>query len=120
MRWKTDEQAQAYTSSPRIGGIQIGVIQLTQAPYRENTRDMPESDYEAEGFAWLSRHPTAAPRRERYTFTRRGWEEWKAQSAEMWVVRFSLLSLTDAGLGIRAQHGEGDGCGNPMGMPSLL
>lgn len=40
---------QAYNASPRVGGEQIGTIDLTQRPYVEHIADMPVADLEAEG-----------------------------------------------------------------------
>jgi hypothetical protein len=46
---------QAYDSSPRAGGRQIGMIKLTDRPYYESLLEMPESDLIAEGGLWQTR-----------------------------------------------------------------
>src|SRR3990170_1690123 len=52
-RFGEGELVAVYDRSPRYGGKQVATIQLTRVPYRESTRDAPDSDYEAEGFAYL-------------------------------------------------------------------
>ena len=37
-----------------FGGKPIGVIEVTEKPYKERTSKMTESEYESEGFAFLS------------------------------------------------------------------
>jgi len=50
-RFKTGDIVQAYDKSPRFGGKQIAIIEITAA-YWEYLQDMPKSDLEAEGGLW--------------------------------------------------------------------
>lgn len=48
----------AYDRSPRVGGKQIGVIELTEIPYKEATCKAPPEDWEREGLAYLESNGT--------------------------------------------------------------
>lgn len=100
------EKLQAYDRSPRAHGVQIGVIQLTHKPVWESLSEMTDEDYEAEGFSWALAHPAAftktieglpAGHFIREVCTREGFERWRNSGQMMWVIRFHLLELTDAG-----------------------
>lgn len=47
--------AQAWDYGPRNGGKVKGLIRLTVKPYKENTANMPDEDYENEGLGWMER-----------------------------------------------------------------
>lgn len=85
----------AYDRSPRYGGKQVAMIRLTQDPYRENTADAPDADYEAEGLAWMEREmlPIFQNKR-RFTFANDFWDAWKNEAEDVWVVRFELVKET--------------------------
>lgn len=53
----------AYDRSPRQHGNRIAVIRLVDAPRHEPMTQMPDSDYAAEGWEWLYRHPEYLPNR---------------------------------------------------------
>ncbi len=88
--FKTGDLVQAWDKSPRTGkGQRVGWIRLTKDPYLEITQDMPDSDYEAEGFEYLYRNrargspPMGTSPADFY--------EWKAAGELYWVVRFEWL-----------------------------
>lgn len=94
--FRAGAQAGAWDKLPRNHGKKVAIIQLIHAPYRERYADMPDEDYEAEGFAFFEEHPellpTEAPwlRMNRLVFDRMrelGGDE------PIWVVRFKLLEV---------------------------
>lgn len=60
----------------------------------EPDADCPDSDYEAEGLAWLVAHPDQLPKGKRVAYLEScGWshfEEWRRAGGESWVVRFEV------------------------------
>lgn len=80
---------QAWDQSPRAGGHRVGVIHLTDDPRFEPLADMPDSDYQAEGFEWITKYDAAPPHR-LLQATPEGFAEWRASGRSMWVVRFSF------------------------------
>ncbi|HWD37729.1 MAG TPA: hypothetical protein VG944_02690, partial [Fimbriimonas sp.] len=55
--WKAREgqRFDAWSRSPRFKGIPIGTSRLVSVTW-EHTCDMPDSDWEAQGFAYMSEH----------------------------------------------------------------
>ena len=87
-RWHEGDLAAAYDRQPRYRGKQIETIILTCDPYLETTDLMPDSDYEAEGFAYLEEQGMLF----RGIEPRAYWEQWKAAKMPMWVVRFEYAT----------------------------
>lgn len=86
----------AYDKSPRAGGRPIALLRLTQAPYLEALAQMPDSDYEAEGFAWMALYPERVPRPS--LAATQEFERSRQSGGSMWVVRFTFISaLLDFG-----------------------
>ncbi len=77
----------------RAGGNAIGSIRLTCAPYKESESLMPDSDYEAEGFAFLDEHPELKPPCWRDVDLRKKFEMDRALGEELWVVRFEIVKV---------------------------
>jgi len=88
-QFKAGHLAFAFDRSPRAGGKQIAVIRLTAGPYWERGCDMPDSDYEAEGFAFLQQHRLTV----NGTPPRELWQQMKASDDGVWVVRFEVVSI---------------------------
>jgi len=86
-QFKAGEKVLAYDKNPRMGGKQIGIILLTQDPYQESTEYMPDSDYEAEGLAYLEEQGLLIRGMSPLTF----WKAWKAAKETLWVIRFELI-----------------------------
>lgn len=78
----------AYDRSPRYGGKRIASIRITKDPYLELARHAPESDWEAEGFAYMH---TNEPRWAKHAEAI--WTDWKTSDVELWVVRFQLVEV---------------------------
>lgn len=53
--FKAGDLVAAYDRSPRLCGKQVATIQLTAAPSWEPDSATPDTDFEAEGFAFLAR-----------------------------------------------------------------
>lgn len=89
----------AYDRSPRFKGKHVATIRLTAAPTFEPMAQMPDADYEGEGFAWLYANPHTLPKTlfgepcNRETFSRAGFERWRRSGASMWVCRFELVEV---------------------------
>jgi len=85
------DQVAAWDKSPRYGGKQVGVIQLLQDPYPEDLADMTESDYEAEGFAYLAEQRIRPPQWCGFQdFSPSSFERWRQSGGSVIVVRFEL------------------------------
>lgn len=82
---------QAWDRSPRVHGQRFGTIRLTADPVLEPLSAMPDSDYEAEGFAWLHEHQAPAWPGHFPDWSFAAFTEWRQSGAEMWVVRFELV-----------------------------
>jgi hypothetical protein len=96
----------AFDRNARYAGKQVAVIALTGAPMFESLIDMPDSDYEAEGFRWTLDHPnvlgrtvSGVPRNEflHFVCSWEGFESWRHSGQSMWVIRFELVGLTEEG-----------------------
>lgn len=86
------EQVQAWSQSPRVPGAKrVATIRLTQNPRFEAARDIPDADWEAEGFGYMTREGLKLDGHDPvYT-----WDRWRLSppSAYLWVVRFELEDL---------------------------
>jgi hypothetical protein len=51
-RFKVGDICKAYNKQPRFGGKQIGLLKIISKTY-EIISDMPDSDFETEGFAYM-------------------------------------------------------------------
>ena len=82
-----DESITIYQA--RFGGKQLTLIQITMAPYKEPYCQVPDSDWEAEGFAYLE----SIGARVNSLSPRELWERWKATPLDStcYVVRFEYV-----------------------------
>jgi hypothetical protein len=91
-KFKSGQLLAGYDKSPRFKGHQITVIQLNGKPYKDDTYRAPESDWEAEGFAYLSSIGAKV-----FGVTPEElWKLWHTQHKYLWVVRFDILELLEA------------------------
>lgn len=88
-RFREGMVVQAWDNGPRNGGHVKGLIRLTMKPYRENTADMPDEDYENEGLGWMERHGITI----QGITPREFWETWKGAAKTLYVVRFKKLQV---------------------------
>lgn len=89
-KFKAGELVAAYDRTPRVGGHQIAVLRLTRAPYYEWAWDMPDSDWEAEGFEYLA---SIGAKCNGFTPAQL-WAQTRAHPEHLWVIRFEVLELT--------------------------
>lgn len=56
-RFRQNEVVQGWDKLPRNHGKQVAWVRITVEPYQERMGMMPDSDYEAEGFAFFAEYP---------------------------------------------------------------
>lgn len=92
-RFEAGDLLYALNKQRRFGGEPFGLIKLTQKPYYESEFDMPDRDYEGEGFGFLDRHPEYKPPRWAGIDLRAYFEESRREGAYVWVVRFEIVEI---------------------------
>lgn len=91
-RFHLDDLVDAYDRSPRNGGRKVGVVRVLW-PVLAPIASMPDSDYEAEGFAWLHEHGHTPPRSSPFRdFSRASFDAWRCSGQVLYVVRFELVA----------------------------
>lgn len=114
--FRAGEVCQAYDRSPRLHGIHIANIKLRSAPYLQSVAIAPDSDYEAEGLAYLEEIGALVGSGPDGSLPSQFWNDWRAGGEELFVVRFELLELTPAGItALAKQLAELDGTPPPAG-----
>lgn len=93
-RFKQDEVCQAWDHLPRTRkGRKVGDIRLTVTPYLESLAEMPDEDFEAEGFAFFEEYPHLLPAKAGpMALSFEWWRHWHG-SISMVVVRFKLEDI---------------------------
>jgi len=91
-RFRVGQLVAAYDRQPRYRGRQVATIRLAQAPYLQSTADAPESDWQAEGFAYLESVGAKVDGMRPKVL----WRAWHVYPQEMWVVRFELVEVVGA------------------------
>lgn len=79
------DYCQAWSASPRLFGKKVGIIELTNEPYKEWSADV--DDWRNEGFEYLIRNVKegVSP----FDIIR----DWKENPRMLWVIRFKLINL---------------------------
>ena len=86
-RWQKGDYALAYDRNPQWGGSQVALIQLTAAPYKENTANIPDEDWVNEGFEYLESIGETV-----HGMTpREFWDKWHNEPEDIWVIRFEVV-----------------------------
>jgi hypothetical protein len=86
-RFKEGSVHLAYDRLPRVHGKKVGNIKITQKPYLENTRDIPDTDFEAEGLKYMEENGLLI-----CGITPRQWfDNWRGSDKDLWVVRLDLV-----------------------------
>ena len=88
-KFEVGQLCQAFDRNPRNGGKRVGIVRLTQDPYKERLCDIPMSDWEAEGFDYLTEIGATVNGLAPIEV----WNRWKLREDEVWVVRFEVVSL---------------------------
>lgn len=96
-RFRAGLLVNAYDRLPMYGGQIIGQVRLTADARIEPDSNAPDSDYEAEGFAWTLAHWDTVPasvRRElgfSATVGRAAFDRWRQMGGLSTVIRFMLV-----------------------------
>jgi len=108
--FKEGQEVFAYNRSPRARGVHVATLRLTQKPRYEPLVDMPDSDYDCEGFRWYSNHPESLTKtvegmpRNHFIEKVCSWEgflRWRHSGESMYTVRFELLDITPDGESVK-------------------
>ena len=89
-RFRPGMLVDAYDRSPRIHGKKVATIRILSV-IKEPDANMPDSDYEAEGFAYL--HPRGIGKAAGHDTSRAGFAAWRESGESSWVCRFELVSV---------------------------
>ena len=90
--------AQAWSASPHRKGRKVGTILITSLT-REETTTIPDSDWEAEGFAYMVKHGLNLGKEIDCHLM---WETWRETPGLVTaVVRFEVVSIEE---GIATEH----------------
>jgi hypothetical protein len=88
--FKVGDLVQAWDKSPRAGGKRIGTIKITSIG-KEPTRFIPDSDWEAEGFAYMTKHGLNLSAD---LSCEELWRQWRADPLKVtWVIRFEVVEI---------------------------
>lgn len=90
-RFREGTVQDAYDLLPRVHGKKVGNVKIARAPYPEATRNIPDEDFEGEGFAYMEEHGLriqGIPPREFF-------EAWRQSNQVLFVVRFDLVFKCD-------------------------
>lgn len=90
-RFKPDTVHQAWSKSPRCrhGALHVGDIRLIGSPQLQDTAEIPDSDWEAEGFAYLESIGALT----NGSTPRAIWDDWRENPRYLYVVRFELIRV---------------------------
>lgn len=95
-RFHEGQRIQAWDKSPRFGGKRIATIRLTANPTYEPMSDMPDEDYEGEGFAFLHETGVVPPKSSGFeSFSFEAFEGWRSGGGWAWVIRFEIEEAID-------------------------
>ena len=76
----------------RYGGKSFGIVRIVSL-HKEPIADMPDSDYEAEGFAYLFENPHLVPKSCPIDVSPEGFNAWRDSGAVYYTVRFEIVEL---------------------------
>ncbi len=82
----------------RAGGVQILRLTLLKVPYLQPISEMPDSDYEAEGFSYLNENKRLVPNCMPYDVSWEGFESWRRSGVTPYVVEFKVEEVLPIGL----------------------
>ncbi len=85
--FKKGEVVAAYNKQRRFGGKKIGLIRLSQNPYKESTADIPAEDWYNEGMPVLEGEGVLLDGLMPSDF----WLRWLTEPEDLWVIRFTIL-----------------------------
>lgn len=89
LKFLPDTRCVAYNRSPRNGGKPIGDLRIVELTC-ETTAIIPDSDWEAEGFAYLESIGAKCGK----LTPRQLWDQWHDDPITLYVVRFDIISVS--------------------------
>lgn len=78
----------AYNRQARFGGKKVATVQIVLTPYPERSCDIPDEDFENEGFAYMEEKGLLI----RGITPREFFDNWRESPQILYVVRFKLIS----------------------------
>jgi len=91
-KFKPGDLVNAYDKDPRYGGVCFGIIRI-KSLFKEPIADMPDSDYEREGFAFLFQNPHLVPKSMPIDVSPEGFNAWRDSGETYYTVRFEIVEL---------------------------
>ncbi len=89
-KFRKGDLVAAYDRQPRFGGRRVMLLKLTRDPYKENTADMPDSDWVEEGMHVLEGEGRTLDGLVPAEF----WLRWKeGEPEDVWVIRFKVVGF---------------------------
>lgn len=86
------DMVKAYDKDPRYGGVCFGLIRI-KSLHKAPIADMPDSDYEAEGFAYLHENPHLIPKSIPFDVSSEGFRVWRESGETYYTVAFEIVEL---------------------------
>lgn len=83
---------EGYDRNPRFHGKPVGRLQIVRTPYIEATKDIPNEDFEYEGFAYMEERGILI----QGITPREFFNRWRESDEVLFVVRFKLITPVPA------------------------
>ncbi|HEC64444.1 MAG TPA: hypothetical protein ENI23_04040 [bacterium] len=90
--WKRRQFVYAFDEPPSKGGKRLALLEITQTPYKVDTKKLRKSDYVAFGLAYAQAFGLKSPSGRT---PEEIWEGWKNNSEEYYVIRFRVIQVYD-------------------------
>ena len=84
-----------YDRDPRYKGVCFGIGRIVSL-HKEPIANMPDSDYEAEGFAYLHANPHLVPKSMPIDVSPEGFNAWRDSGEIYYTVEFDIIELFQA------------------------
>lgn len=97
-KFKKDRLCRGIDKDRRAGGGEILLLRLVADAVKQPMIDMPDSDYYAEGFAYLNEHRHMIPKCMPYDVSWAGFCNWRNSGGSMYVVAFEILEVFPSAL----------------------
>jgi hypothetical protein len=83
-----------YDRNPRFQGKPVGDLQIVREPYPEATKNIPDADFENEGFAFMEERGILIQGMTPRAF----FDRWRNSDEVLYVVRFKLVTPDGKGV----------------------
>ena len=91
-KFKPGDLFKMYDKDPRYGGVCFGLGSI-RSIFKEPIADMPDSDYEDEGFAFLFQNLHLVPKSMPIDVSPEGFNAWRDSGAIYYTVTFDIIEL---------------------------